>query len=60
MCVRTSEQTITVWTGLNGQQAGHPVKLSKALVTIAALEKPRLRIVAGAGAGVKARLSTKD
>jgi NAD(P)-dependent dehydrogenase (short-subunit alcohol dehydrogenase family) len=56
---RTTE-TIAVWKSMNGQQGGDPAKLGAALVTIAALENPPLRFVAGADvvAGVeqKARL----
>ncbi|WP_422390202.1 SDR family oxidoreductase [Arthrobacter sp. N1] len=56
---RTS-QTIKAWKGMNGQQGGDPAKLGAALVTIAALDTPPLRFVAGADvvAGVeqKARL----
>lgn len=53
-------QTIAVWKSMNGLQGGDPAKLGAALVTIAALETPPLRFVAGADvvAGVehKARL----
>jgi NAD(P)-dependent dehydrogenase (short-subunit alcohol dehydrogenase family) len=53
-------QTIAAWKSMNGQQGGDPAKLGQALVTIAALDKPPLRFVAGADviAGVeqKARL----
>lgn len=38
------------WKGENGQQTGDPAKLAKALVTIAAEEKPPLRFLAGADA----------
>jgi NAD(P)-dependent dehydrogenase (short-subunit alcohol dehydrogenase family) len=52
--------TITAWKSMNGLQGGDPAKLGAALVTIAALENPPLRFVAGADvvAGVeqKARL----
>ncbi len=41
-------QTIAAWKGMNGQQGGDPAKLGAALVTIAALESPPLRFVAGA------------
>lgn len=55
-----TEQTITAWKSMNGQQGGDPAKLGAALVTLAGLETPPLRFVAGADvvAGVeqKARL----
>ena len=44
------EQLIQFWKGANGQQSGDPLKLAKALVTIAAEEKPPLRFLAGADA----------
>jgi NAD(P)-dependent dehydrogenase (short-subunit alcohol dehydrogenase family) len=51
--------TIEAWKSVNGQQAGDPVKLARALLTIADLEEPPLRFVAGAdaieGAETKAR-----
>jgi NAD(P)-dependent dehydrogenase (short-subunit alcohol dehydrogenase family) len=43
-------QTIAAWRAMNGQQGGDPAKLGAALVTIAALERPPLRFVAGADA----------
>ncbi|MBG6185622.1 NAD(P)-dependent dehydrogenase (short-subunit alcohol dehydrogenase family) [Arthrobacter sp. CAN_A214] len=53
-------RTIEAWKSMNGQQGGDPAKLGTALVTIAALDAPPLRFVAGADvvAGVeeKARL----
>ena len=39
---------IAAWKSMNGQQGGDPAKLGAALVTIAALENPPLRFVAGA------------
>ncbi|WIG19154.1 SDR family oxidoreductase [Kocuria rosea] len=44
---RTAE-TIAAWKSMNGQQGGDPAKLGAALVTIAALDTPPLRFVAGA------------
>ncbi|MGA3082972.1 MAG: SDR family oxidoreductase [Terracidiphilus sp.] len=38
------------WRGYNGQQAGDPAKLAKALIVIARQEKPPLRFIAGADA----------
>ena len=53
-------QTIAAWKSMNGQQGGDPAKLGAALVTIAALETPPLRFVAGedvvAGVERKAQL----
>ncbi|NUU16568.1 SDR family oxidoreductase [Cellulomonas humilata] len=43
-------QTIAAWKGMNGQQGGDPAKLGAALVTLAALDTPPLRFVAGADA----------
>ena len=43
-------QTIAAWKGMNGQQGGDPAKLAAALVTIAGLEQPPLRWLAGADA----------
>jgi NAD(P)-dependent dehydrogenase (short-subunit alcohol dehydrogenase family) len=55
-----TEQTITAWKSMNGQQGGDPAKLGNALVTIAAMDEPPLRFVAGAdvvdGATQKAQL----
>lgn len=44
------EQLMQFWKGANGQQSGDPAKLAKALVTIAAEEKPPIRFLAGADA----------
>ena len=41
---------VEYWTGQNGKQAGDPIKLAKALVKIASLEKPPVRFVAGTDA----------
>jgi NAD(P)-dependent dehydrogenase (short-subunit alcohol dehydrogenase family) len=38
------------WEGMNGKQPGDPVKLAQALLTIAALEQPPFRFIAGADA----------
>jgi NAD(P)-dependent dehydrogenase (short-subunit alcohol dehydrogenase family) len=46
---RTAE-TVAAWQGMNGQQAGDPAKLARALVTITVLDEPPLRWVAGADA----------
>jgi NAD(P)-dependent dehydrogenase (short-subunit alcohol dehydrogenase family) len=42
--------TIAFWKSMNGQQGGDPAKLAAALVTIAGLEQPPLRWLAGADA----------
>jgi NAD(P)-dependent dehydrogenase (short-subunit alcohol dehydrogenase family) len=41
-------RTIAAWKSMNGQQGGDPARLGAALVTIAALDTPPLRFVAGA------------
>jgi NAD(P)-dependent dehydrogenase (short-subunit alcohol dehydrogenase family) len=55
-----TEQTIAVWKSMNGLQRGDPAKLGQALVSIAAMDTPPLRFVAGAdvvaGAEQKAQL----
>lgn len=38
------------WDGMNGQQGGDPAKLAQALLTLAGLEQPPLRFIAGADA----------
>jgi NAD(P)-dependent dehydrogenase (short-subunit alcohol dehydrogenase family) len=43
-------QTVAAWNGMNGQQAGDPVKLAAALVTLTGEEDPPRRWVAGADA----------
>jgi NAD(P)-dependent dehydrogenase (short-subunit alcohol dehydrogenase family) len=45
-----TQQTITVWKGMNGQQGGDPAKLAKALVQLAGQDEPPLRWVAGTDA----------
>ena len=49
--------TIAGWKSMNGRQSGDPVKLARALLTIADQQEPPLRFVAGADAieGVKAK-----
>ena len=41
-------QTIAAWKAMNGKQGGDPTKLGTALVTIAGMDTPPLRFVAGA------------
>jgi NAD(P)-dependent dehydrogenase (short-subunit alcohol dehydrogenase family) len=38
------------WKGMNGKQGGDPAKLAQALLTIAGLEQPPFRFIAGADA----------
>ena len=38
------------WEGMNGKQGGDPAKLAQALLTIAGLEQPPFRFIAGADA----------
>jgi NAD(P)-dependent dehydrogenase (short-subunit alcohol dehydrogenase family) len=45
-----TEQTITAWKGMNGQQGGDPAKLADALIQLAELDEPPLRFAAGADA----------
>jgi len=45
-----TEQTVTAWKGMNGRQAGDPARLADALVTLAALDEPPSRWLAGADA----------
>jgi NAD(P)-dependent dehydrogenase (short-subunit alcohol dehydrogenase family) len=45
-----TEQTVTAWKSMNGQQGGDPAKLADALVQLAGQEEPPLRFAAGADA----------
>ena len=45
-----TEQTVTAWKGMNGQQGGDPAKLADALVQLAGQEEPPLRFAAGVDA----------
>jgi NAD(P)-dependent dehydrogenase (short-subunit alcohol dehydrogenase family) len=45
-----TKQTVAAWKSMNGQQAGDPAKLAKALVRLASQDEPPLRWVAGADA----------
>jgi NAD(P)-dependent dehydrogenase (short-subunit alcohol dehydrogenase family) len=45
-----TEQTVTAWTSMNGQQGGDPAKLADALIQLAAQDDPPLRFPAGADA----------
>ena len=45
-----TEQTVTAWKSMNGQQGGDPAKLANALIQLAGQDKPPLRFPAGADA----------
>ena len=45
-----SEHTVAAWNNTNGKQGGDPAKLAEALVYLASLDEPPLRLVAGADA----------
>jgi NAD(P)-dependent dehydrogenase (short-subunit alcohol dehydrogenase family) len=45
-----TEQTVTAWKSMDGQQGGDPAKLGDALVRLAAQDEPPLRFPAGADA----------
>ncbi len=45
-----TEQTVTAWKGMNGQQGGDPAKLADALIQLAAQDQPPLRFPAGVDA----------
>jgi hypothetical protein len=45
---------------MNGQQAGDPAKLARALLTIASQEQPPRRFIAGADAIALAEQKAKD
>jgi NAD(P)-dependent dehydrogenase (short-subunit alcohol dehydrogenase family) len=48
------------YDGMNGRQAGDPAKLARALVTIASLEQPPRRFIAGADALAIAEQKAKE
>jgi len=45
-----TEQTVTAWRDVNGQQGGNPAKLATALITLAGIGEPPLRWAAGTDA----------
>ena len=45
-----TKETVTAWSGMNGQQGGDPVKLAGAIVQLAGLQEPPTRFAAGADA----------
>ncbi|SKC72151.1 SDR family oxidoreductase [Krasilnikoviella flava] len=55
-----TDQTITAWSAMNGQQGGDPKKLARALVTLSDSGELPLRFVAGPDvmAGVEENLAT--
>jgi NAD(P)-dependent dehydrogenase (short-subunit alcohol dehydrogenase family) len=55
-----TEQTITVWKSMNGQQGGDPAKLANALVRLAGQDNPPPRFVAGADAIAAFEQKAKD
>ena len=48
------------WNGMNGKQGGDPAKLARALLTIAELEQPPFRFIAGADALAQAQDKLTD
>ncbi|WP_026539310.1 SDR family oxidoreductase [Arthrobacter sp. 9MFCol3.1] len=55
-----TEQTVTAWKGMNGQQGGDPAKLANALIQLAELDEPPLRFAAGADAVGLVETRAKD
>src|SRR3954452_5936139 len=55
-----TEQTITAWKGMNGQQGGDPTKLAAALVGLATSAQPPVRWVAGADAVAAVAQKARD
>jgi NAD(P)-dependent dehydrogenase (short-subunit alcohol dehydrogenase family) len=55
-----TEQTVTAWKGMDGQQGGDPAKLAGALIQLAELEEPPLRFAAGADAVEVFETRSKD
>ena len=45
-----TRQTVTAWSGMNGQQGGDPARLASALIQLAGQDEPPLRFPAGADA----------
>ena len=45
-----TEQTVTAWKSMNGQQSGDPAKLADALIQLAGQDEPPLRFPGGADA----------
>jgi NAD(P)-dependent dehydrogenase (short-subunit alcohol dehydrogenase family) len=55
-----TEQTVTAWKGMNGQQDGDPAKLADALVQLAGRDEQPLRVPAGADAVATLEQKAKD
>ena len=55
-----TQQTITAWNGMNGQQGGDPAKLAQALIGLATSDQPPVRWVAGADAVAGVEQKAKD
>jgi NAD(P)-dependent dehydrogenase (short-subunit alcohol dehydrogenase family) len=55
-----TQETITAWKGMSGQQGGDPAKLAVALVRLAGQDQPPLRWVAGADAVEVVEQKAKD
>jgi NAD(P)-dependent dehydrogenase (short-subunit alcohol dehydrogenase family) len=48
--IERTKQTVTAWSGMNGQQGGDPAKLARALIQLIDAGEPPLRWAAGADA----------
>jgi NAD(P)-dependent dehydrogenase (short-subunit alcohol dehydrogenase family) len=46
----TTRATVEAWKSMDGQQGGDPAKLGQAIVSLAALDEPPVRFIAGADA----------
>jgi NAD(P)-dependent dehydrogenase (short-subunit alcohol dehydrogenase family) len=55
-----TEQTVTAWNGMNGQQGGDPAKLARALIGLATSDQPPVRWVAGADAVAGVQQKAED
>lgn len=55
-----TRETVTAWSGMDGQQGGDPAKLADALIQLAALEEPPVRFAAGADAVETFEKKAKD
>jgi NAD(P)-dependent dehydrogenase (short-subunit alcohol dehydrogenase family) len=55
-----TEQTVTAWNSMNGQQGGDPAKLAQALIGLATSDQPPVRWVAGADAVAGVEQKAKD
>jgi NAD(P)-dependent dehydrogenase (short-subunit alcohol dehydrogenase family) len=55
-----TEQTVTAWNSMNGQQGGDPAKLAQALIGLATATEPPVRWAAGADAVAGVERKAKD